>query len=111
MVDFINRRYREGLPIDKAIREAGIARFRPILLTSLTTFAGLTPLLLEKSLQAQFLIPMATSLAFGVLFATAITLILVPVLYRIQEDVRLAWLGARDRSEDSIELEPAPTGG
>ncbi len=88
MVDFINRRYRSGLPLNQAIREAGAARFRPILLTSLTTFVGLTPLLLEKSLQAQFLIPMATSLAFGVLFATAITLVLVPVLYRILEDLR-----------------------
>ncbi len=88
MVDFINRRHRAGTPLDRAIREAGAARFRPILLTSVTTFAGLTPLLLEKSLQAQFLIPMAVSLAFGVVFATAVTLLLVPVLYRILEDVK-----------------------
>jgi len=92
MVDYINRGRRggDGSPLPEAIREAGAARFRPILLTSLTTFAGLTPLLLEKSMQAQFLIPMAVSLAFGVLFATFITLLLVPVLYRILEDVRAA---------------------
>ena len=88
LVDFINRTYRSGTPLDQAIREAGEKRFRPILLTSLTTFAGLTPLLLEKSLQAQFLIPMATSLAFGVLFATGVILIFVPVGYYILEDFR-----------------------
>ena len=65
----------------------GIARFRPILLTSVTTFVGLVPILLERSLQAQFLIPMATSLSFGVLFATLITLLLVPSLYLILEDI------------------------
>ena len=86
MVDFINRAYRTGTPLLNAVREAGVARFRPILLTSLTTFVGLLPLLLEKSLQAKFLIPMAVSLAFGVLFATAITLILVPVCYILLED-------------------------
>ncbi len=88
MVDFINRSRRAGGPLAVAIRAAGTARFRPILLTSLTTFAGLSPLLLEKSLQAQFLVPMAISLAFGVLFATVITLLLVPAVYAIQEDVR-----------------------
>ncbi len=93
MVDFINRQFRAGTPRRRAIVEAGASRFRPILLTSLTTFAGLTPLLLEKSLQAQFLIPMAISLAFGVLFATFITLLLVPCLYSILEDVKEA--GAR----------------
>ncbi len=87
MVDFINQQRATGLSVKKSIREAGVARFRPILLTSVTTFAGLTPILLEKSLQAQFLIPMATSLGFGVLFATFITLILVPVLYNIIEDI------------------------
>ncbi len=83
------------MPLARAIREAGAARFRPILLTSLTTFAGLTPLLLERSMQAQFLIPMAISLAFGVLFATFIILLLVPVLYHILEDVRRLVVGAR----------------
>ncbi len=92
LVDFINRAYREeGLPLAAAIRNAGSARFRAILLTSLTTFFGLTPLLLEKSMQAQFLIPMAVSLAFGVLFSTFIILLLVPCLYAIQEDLKLRW--------------------
>ena len=94
MVDFINRARAEGHPLLTAIREAGAARFRPIILTSLTTFAGLTPLLLERSLQAQFLIPMAISLAFGVLFATVITLILVPTIYHIFEDLK-AWVAIK----------------
>lgn len=88
MVDFVNRARDAGLSLKEAIREAGVSRFRPILLTSLTTFAGLTPLLLEKSMQARFLIPMAVSLAFGVIFATFITLILVPTLYHILEDAK-----------------------
>jgi multidrug efflux pump subunit AcrB len=71
-----------------AIEHSGVARFRPILLTSLTTFAGLLPVLFETSLQAQFLIPMATSLSFGVLFATFITLVLVPAFYFIIEDFK-----------------------
>jgi multidrug efflux pump subunit AcrB len=87
LVDFINRLRASGLSVQEAIREAGVARFRPIILTTVTTFAGLTPLLLERSLQARFLIPMAVSLAFGVVFATFITLILVPVGYQILEDI------------------------
>ena len=86
LVDFINRGRKAGKTVHEAIVDAGITRFRPIMLTSLTTFAGLTPLMLEKSMQAQFLIPMAISLAFGVLFATLITLILVPTIYNILED-------------------------
>ncbi len=102
MVDWINRAYRAGEPLDRATRDAGVARFRAILLTSLTTFAGLTPLLLERSLQAQFLIPMAVSLAFGVLFATFITLILVPVLYRIMEDAKRALRHTFGREERAV---------
>ncbi|MCB0290193.1 MAG: efflux RND transporter permease subunit [Calditrichaeota bacterium] len=110
MVDFINRARAEGLSLMQAVREAGVSRFRPIILTSLTTFAGLTPLLLERSLQAQFLIPMAISLAFGVLFATLITLILVPVLYTILEDVKIAIANLLNREQpggDIIEAEQA----
>lgn len=88
LVDYTNKRLLEGMPLVKAIRFAGGARFRPILLTSLTTFAGLTPLILEKSTQAQFLIPMAVSLGFGILFATFITLFLIPSLYLILEDIK-----------------------
>jgi multidrug efflux pump subunit AcrB len=111
LVAFINRAYRdEGMPLEKAIRVAGRSRFRPILLTSLTTFAGLTPLLLEKSMQAQFLIPMAVSLAFGVLFATFIILMLVPCLYAIQEDLKKLALRAlgRRRQGGREPLEEAP---
>ncbi|VAW69690.1 Acriflavin resistance protein [hydrothermal vent metagenome] len=88
LVDYINRRREEGVELSKAIRDAGAARFRPIVLTSLTTFAGLTPLMLERSVQAQFLIPMAVSLAFGVMFATIVSLLLVPASYYILEDVK-----------------------
>ncbi|MBA4150800.1 MAG: efflux RND transporter permease subunit [Verrucomicrobia bacterium] len=96
LVDFINRRRREGISMGDAVRLAGVARFRPILLTSLTTFAGLTPLILEKSVQAQFLIPMAVSLGFGVLYCTVTTLILVPALYLIIEDVKKLFVSSEE---------------
>lgn len=88
LVDFINQERNQGKPLRQAIQDAGSLRFRPIILTSLTTFAGLLSILFESSLQAQFLIPMAISLSFGVLFATFITLLLVPAFYSIFEDVR-----------------------
>lgn len=97
LVDWINRKRANGVSLLEAIRTGGGARFRPIILTSLTTFAGLVPLIFfEPSTQAQFLIPMAISLGFGILFATAITLILVPVSYLILEDIKrsAAWLWA-----------------
>ncbi len=89
LVDYINRQRKAGIELVSAIRDAGAARFRPIILTSLTTFAGLTPLMLEESVQAQFLIPMAVSLAFGVMFATIVSLLLVPASYHILEDLKL----------------------
>ena len=79
-----------SIALKQVIRDSVTRRFRPILLTTLTTFCGLVPMMLEKSLQARFLIPMAVSLAFGVLFATIITLILVPALYMILEDFKTA---------------------
>ncbi|MBZ0152591.1 MAG: efflux RND transporter permease subunit [Planctomycetes bacterium] len=91
LVDWINQRREQHDTLLQAITSAGRARFRPILLTSLTTFGGLTPLLLEKSVQARFLVPMAISLGFGVLFATAISLVLVPSLYMVLDDLRRAW--------------------
>ena len=111
LVDFINRRRAAvaGATADLAatIREAGAARFRPILLTSLTTFAGLLPMLLEKSMQARFLIPMAVSLAFGVMFSTFVTLILVPCSYMILND--LINLRPRQRAAPASEsLQPQP---
>lgn len=83
LVDYVNRQLRAGRPLREALETAGVARFRAIFLTSLTTFAGLTPLMLETSVQAQFMIPMAVSLAFGVVFATAITLVVVPCLLAV----------------------------
>ena len=102
MIDFINRARRDGREMREAVLESGVRRFRPIMLTSLTTFAGLTPLLLEKSLQARFLVPMATSLGFGVVFSTLISLILVPVSYTLLSDLKVrAGLG------DEVTGEPA----
>lgn len=88
LIDRINRLREEGLDLVSSLLQAGEDRFRPIILTSLTTFVGLLPIMSETSVQAQFLIPMVTSLAFGVLFATGVTLILVPTLYLIAEDAR-----------------------
>ncbi len=87
MVDYANRK-REDQPVFEAIREAGIRRFRPIMLTTLTTFGGLTPIILETSNQANNLIPMAISLGFGIIFATSIILLIVPSLYLILEDLK-----------------------
>jgi len=88
LVDFINKKRTEGGELMAAVLTAGAARFRPVMLTSLTTFIGLMPLLFEQSTQAQFLIPMAVSLGFGILFATFITLVLVPVNYLIVEQIK-----------------------
>lgn len=88
LVDYINRKRRAGVPVFQAVNEAGGARFRAIILTSITTFAGLFPLIRMESTQAQFLIPMAVSLGYGILFATLITLFLVPMNYLILEDIK-----------------------
>jgi len=88
MVDFINHYIDEGHDWRSAVLEAGPSRFRAILLTSLTTFIGLLPIQLETSIQAQFVKPMATSVAFGIFFSTAVTLFLVPTLYYISQDIR-----------------------
>ncbi len=88
LVDFINKKRAAGHALMEAVLKAGTARFRPIMLTSLTTFIGLMPLLFEKSTQAQFLIPMAVSLGFGILFATLITLVLVPINYMLVEKLK-----------------------
>ena len=88
LVDHINRSLREGVPPLSAVTEAGTRRFRAILLTSLTTFFGLAPMLLEQSVQAQEIVPMAISLAFGIVFATVITLLLVPSLYLVLMDLQ-----------------------
>ncbi len=87
LVDYINRRRRAGDTVFQAVSAAGAARFRPIILTSATTFAGLFPLIRMESTQAQFLIPMAVSLGYGILFATLITLVLVPINYLVLNDL------------------------
>ncbi len=88
LVDWVNRKRREGMALIDAVRTSGMARFRAVVLTSLTTFFGLLPLIFETSTQAQFLIPMAVSLGFGIIFATVVTLILIPVNYLVLEDLR-----------------------
>jgi multidrug efflux pump subunit AcrB len=109
LVDYVNRRRAAGDGLREALVAAGAARLRAILLTSATTFAGLTPLLLETSVQARMLIPMAVSLGFGVVFATVVTLVLVPAYYLILEDL----VGAVKRSirwgHDSGESQDPPT--
>jgi len=87
MIDFANKNRGEQSAFN-AITQAGVRRFRPIILTTLTTFGGLTPIILETSQQAAYLIPMAISLGFGIVFATSIILILVPSLYLILDDLK-----------------------
>jgi multidrug efflux pump subunit AcrB len=103
LIDKINANRSDGVEVQQAVIDAGQRRFRPILLTSLTTFFGLTPMILETSVQAQFLIPMAISLGFGLLFATAITLLLIPPLYMVLEDVH----GLREKREEARDVVPA----
>lgn len=88
LVDFANKQQQKGNSPAQAIHAAGVRRFRPVLLTTLTTFGGLAPMIFETSRQARFMIPMALSLGFGIVFATAITLALVPCLYLIIEDIK-----------------------
>lgn len=87
-IDFSNRKRDEGMSVADAVKASGIQRFRPILLTTITTFGGLAPMIFETSRQARFLIPMAISLGFGIVFATVITLLLVPCLYMVLEDIK-----------------------
>ena len=87
LVDYVNKRRAEGVALFDAVKTAGVARFRAVILTSLTTFFGLVPLIFESSTQAQFLIPMAVSLGFGILFATVVTLLFIPVMYLVFADI------------------------
>ena len=88
LIEFANRSLRDKVEILEALLTASIRRFRPIILTTMTTFVGLSPMIFETSRQAKFLIPMALSLGFGIIFATLITLVLIPALYMIIEDVK-----------------------
>jgi multidrug efflux pump subunit AcrB len=91
LIDFANRKREQGTNFYSSIIEAGLKRFRAIILTTLTTFFGLMPMIFEKSIQAKFLIPMAISLGFGILFSTFIVLILIPGIYVIVEDIAKIW--------------------
>ena len=109
LVEFVNQTRRAGVPLLEAVRQASLVRFRAILLTSGTTFVGLMPLVLNKSVQAQFLIPMGVSVAFGSVFATGISLLLVPALYLVFEDVRrFVGLGRARIDVGAVGDSPAP---
>lgn len=108
MVDFVNKARAEGVAIKQAVMQAGARRFRAILLTSVTTFIGVMPIIMETSLQAKIVIPMAVSLAFGVLFATVITLILIPYQYVALEDAKRLTRKLLGKSQP-ISIQPAPT--
>jgi hydrophobic/amphiphilic exporter-1 (mainly G- bacteria), HAE1 family len=104
LVDFINKRVRDGVPIKDALIDSGRRRFRPVMLTSITTIAGLLPILLETSLQAQVLIPMANSICFGLLFATVLVLILVPTTYLIY--ARISGISAAHARSATLSIDP-----
>ena len=96
LVAAVNDYRDDGMSAFEAVVNGGLRRFRPILLTSLTTFFGLAPMIFETSVQARFLIPMAISLGFGVLFVTFIALVVVPVLYMVIDDVRMLFVSDDD---------------
>lgn len=106
MIDYANKRRSAGDAIYKSIHEAGLRRFRPIILTTMTTFGGLAPIILETSSQAFYLIPMAISLGFGIVFATAIILVIVPCLYLTLEDARLFL--AKGRTVKQVDVSKTP---
>lgn len=109
LVDFINKERLQGTPLRDAVIESGTARFRAIILTSFTTAAGLTPIIFETDPQAQAIIPTAISIGYGIVFATVITLFLVPSLYMLQEDgfARMralrAWAGGRPAGREATD--------
>lgn len=109
LIVFINKLRDEGVPIETAVVRGGMERFRPILLTSLTTSLGLAPMVLETSVQARFLVPMAISLAYGVIFATFVILLLVPCLYLMIEDFQslASILTGRRRTSSSTAAQDA----
>ncbi|MFV8783425.1 efflux RND transporter permease subunit [Microbulbifer sp. SA54] len=105
LMDRINQLRAQGMAVMDAVVQAGRDRFRPIILTSITTFVGLVPIMFERSIQAQFLIPMVVSLAFGVMFATFVTLILVPNLYKVIETLRIKVKGDKIHDELPVSFE------
>ena len=115
MTDFVNQRRKQGHALLTAVTEAGCARFRAITLTSITTFVGVLPIMFETSTQAKIVIPMAVGLGFAVLYATFVTLILVPCLYMILEDLKAGILrlfglhGKPFKQKKRAPIEPSPT--
>ena len=109
LVMFIKREQRKGVPLEDAARQATRLRFRAVLLTSVTTIAGMTPLLLEQSLQAQILIPLTTSIVFGLMASTVLVLFLVPALYVILGDLGLTNLAGHERPESMAASGPPQT--
>jgi multidrug efflux pump subunit AcrB len=108
MIDYANKARAAGATPFEAIWRAGQRRFRPILLTTMTTFGGLAPMIFETSRQAKFLIPMAVSLGYGIVFATVVVLFLIPCLYMILEDLRsLANPAPQDPDEPALPHAPA----
>jgi len=105
LINFSNRNRQKGMTAPEAVHGAAIHRFRPIMLTTLTTFGGLSPMIFETSRQARFLIPMAVSLGFGIVFATLITLVLVPCFYTVVEDLQRL-VGRRDLAVASKHRRP-----
>jgi len=101
MIDFVNENRRNGLGIHESVIDAAKSRFRPIILTSLTTFLGVAPITFEQSLQAQFLIPMAAALAFGIVFATLVLMLVVPALATVQMEAQ-EWLRGGNVPREAI---------
>ena len=101
LLDFVKSEHREGKPMNEAILSAARIRFRPIILTTMTTFLGVFPMIIERSVQAQFLVPMAVSLGLGILFATFVIIVLVPALTMLQYDVFAWWAARRERRKAS----------
>lgn len=106
MVDFINRARAQGVPVREAVLESGAARFRAIILTSFTTAAGLLPILFETSSQAQYVIPTVISISFGIIFATVITLLLIPSLYMLQLDALILFNRAKKWMSSAPSAQP-----
>lgn len=108
MVDFVNRGRREGTPLIQAVVGAGTSRFRAILLTTLTTFLGLLPIMFETSMQAQLVIPMTLSLGFGIVFGTFLTLFMIPCLYLVLEDLS-RFVAGKKPVADAMAENPVPS--
>jgi len=111
LVDYIERLRKNGSTAVEAVIEAGVARFRPIMLTTVTTFVGLIPIMLERSTDAQFLKPAVLALAFGVLFALFVTIFLVPALYCVGDDIAIISRKAKDYLRNLIGLKVEPQQG